>query len=85
MSSLASNDHRFNQGVEDLESENYQAASSAFKQWLNKNPDDVDALYNLGVAEYYLENIEQVIKAWSRALEIEPQNNDLLQAILDSR
>ena len=75
--------NRFDQGVEALELENYTAAVSAFEQWLSEYPEDVDALHNLGLAEYYCNHFSGALRAWSKALTLAPDNNDLHSAILE--
>lgn len=82
MPSLSNNG--FDQGVEALESENYSAAISAFKHWLSEHPEDVDALHNLGVAQFYIHHLDAALEAWKKVLvtpnDIAKYGNTLLQA-----
>lgn len=77
-------ENAFDQGVNLLEQEQYAEASEAFQTWLSSSPDDLDALHNLGVAEFYNHDLESALRAWKRALQLAPHNLALQSTILEA-
>jgi TonB family protein len=54
----------YNSGVRNLEKDRVKEAVNDFTSALEKYPDDIDALYNRGIAYFRLKNIEKACEDW---------------------
>ncbi len=50
----------------------YQAAQQVYQRALSYNPENVEALFNLGVTEAQLNQVDKAINTWTRALSLNP-------------
>ena len=57
-------------------SQNYKEAEKLFLKILEKEPDNLDALYHLGVLKEVIHDIEKAKKYYERVLEIDPENKE---------
>ncbi len=71
----------FDQGVAEVEAENYPAALAAFEQVLELKPDSATAYFNLGVVYRKMGETEKAIELFSKAAEIRSDYYDAYVAI----
>lgn len=71
----------FDQGVAEIEAENYPAALAAFEQVLELKPDSATAYFNLGVVYGKMGETEKAIELFSKAAEIRSDYYDAYVAI----
>ena len=57
-----------------LSNGNYRLAISTYRDALIKNPNSIQAHYNLGIALAKVERYEQAITEWEKVLQIDPNN-----------
>lgn len=79
-SSYTSN--RLLQEAEELKShKKYDAAASRYEELVSRNPTNVDYLYQLGEMNVHLNQKQEAIKLFKQALQIQPDNQDVLAAL----
>ena len=59
-------------GVQAFQSQDFQKAQELFKQGLEMSPNNLNLLYNWGLAELKLENKGLAVAAWRKALSLSP-------------
>jgi tetratricopeptide (TPR) repeat protein len=64
----------FQTGLEQFEAKQFQEAAISFSAYLEKNPDDVTALYNRGLCYYESNDINNAIADFSKVLTINNSN-----------
>lgn len=64
----------FQQGLDQLEAEDYQGAITAFNQVLQSNPEDVEAYYNRGLAHASLKDYEKAIADYTEVIKRTPND-----------
>lgn len=64
----------FQTGLEQFEAKQFQEAAVSFSAYLEKNPDDVTALYNRGLCYYESNDINNAITDFSKVLTINNSN-----------
>jgi len=64
---------RFESGLDQLR----DAARDDFRWVLERDPEHLDALVNLGQIAYVDRDLEAAVRLWSRALELKPRESDL--------
>lgn len=69
-------DNDFARAVELYRTEEFTAAATAFAEYLREHPQDHNAWYNLGNAEFNAGNRGPAIHAWLRALTLSPRDPD---------
>ena len=65
-------------GHQELEAGEYEAATGRFQKALESDPEYLGAWHDLGIAHYRLEQWEKAQVAFSRGLELAPEETDLL-------
>jgi predicted O-linked N-acetylglucosamine transferase (SPINDLY family) len=71
-------DSLVSEGVIALQKGDFSTARVKFTQAAQKNPDNVDAFYNLGAAELNLGNVNGAVNAYKKALAIAPTDYEVL-------
>jgi Flp pilus assembly protein TadD len=74
--SSSAEDH-FVQGNEFSQAGEFEKAVEEYKKVLELEPQDIDALSNLGVAYYNLAQLDEAIEQYSKALELAPRDADI--------
>jgi Flp pilus assembly protein TadD len=69
-------DH-FRQGNEFSQSGDFDKAVEEYQRALELEPENVDAMSNLGVAYYNLDQLAEAIEQYSKALELAPRDADI--------
>jgi tetratricopeptide (TPR) repeat protein len=64
----------FQTGLEQFEAKQFQEAAASFSAYLEKNPDDVTALYNRGLCYYESNNLDNAIDDFKKVLTINSGN-----------
>ncbi|MEI2675160.1 MAG: tetratricopeptide repeat protein [Chitinophagaceae bacterium] len=65
------------QGIASAIEGDYTGAESKFKVGLLYDLENAEILYNLGLAQYYLEKFEEAIKTFDAAADYDPENKDI--------
>lgn len=68
------NDEQYQEGIEKLKEKDYQSAIQAFDQIIIQQPDFVEAYYNRGLANFYLNRESSAIADYTSALKLSPHN-----------
>jgi Flp pilus assembly protein TadD len=71
-------DNLLQRGKDRLEAGDYAEAVQRFEKALELEPDNVETLNKLGLAQYKLVQLEQAIETYTKALAIEPDNVDVM-------
>ncbi len=66
----------FQRGVIDYTEGHYAEAGRSFASWLRIFPDDADAWYDAGSAYFQAGQPGSAVRAWIRAIQLEPGNRD---------
>ncbi|MGE5741232.1 MAG: tetratricopeptide repeat protein, partial [Candidatus Aminicenantes bacterium RBG_16_66_30] len=61
----------------------YEEAAAAYTSYLTRFGANIDILNYLGTCHYQLGNTAEALKAWTKSLELNP-NQDKLKALVDS-
>jgi tetratricopeptide (TPR) repeat protein len=69
-------DDYYKQGIEKLQSGDYQGAIEAFNQAILLNPNNIDAYISRGIAYAALTNYQKAISDYDEALKLDPSNAD---------
>jgi len=74
---LSVEEHYFRQGNEFIQAGELEKAVDEYKKALEIEPENVDALTNLGVVYYNLGRLDEAIDQYSKALAIAPDDADI--------
>lgn len=66
-----------------FEEEDYQSAIAIFDEILAEDANNLNALYNKAVGYYYLGNYEEALLHFRKIQVLEPENQDILNAITE--
>ncbi|MFQ5739712.1 MAG: tetratricopeptide repeat protein [Acidobacteriota bacterium] len=66
----------YRQAVEDIESGNYRKAAETLRSYLDQNPGDGEAWFNLGLAYLFAENLKASEEALRRSARMAPEIGD---------
>ncbi len=66
----------FRQAVTAIEKGQYEAAKDLLRPFVERNPDDAEAWFNLGLAYLFGENLPAAEGAFERSLRLAPDNGD---------
>ena len=64
----------FNIGVQNFQSQNYEQSAILFKQLLQREPKNIEALYNLGLVQWNRNHRGQALGLWRKALSLNPRH-----------
>jgi Flp pilus assembly protein TadD len=70
-------EEHFQMGNEYAQTGEFEKARAEFEAVLEKDPDNVSAMSNLGVVYYQLGRLDDAIGQYTRALELEPEDADI--------
>jgi tetratricopeptide (TPR) repeat protein len=73
---LSPPDPAFDRGIEAFRSANYLQAARAFSEHVEANPRDADGWYDAGNAWYMAGRSGQAVRAWIRAVRLQPRHRD---------
>jgi tetratricopeptide (TPR) repeat protein len=59
-----------------FDEEKYDLALEKYREIISINPDDVDALYNIGLSAYYTNDFENARKSFENAIQIDYRNSN---------
>ncbi len=66
----------FQQGVDLIERQKYAEASKTLRDFLDKNPEDAEGWFNLGLAYLFADNLNAAEESFLRCLKLAPDNGD---------
>jgi len=73
---VSTQDPAFDRGMEAFRSANYLQAARAFDEYVAANPRDADGWYDAGNAWYMAGRSGQAVRAWIRAVRLQPRHRD---------
>lgn len=71
----------FNRGIDAFNAKNYEAAASAFHEYLATNPRSREALYNLASTYYAMNKADSLISVGERLVALDPLNDNNLRLL----
>ncbi|MDA2934104.1 tetratricopeptide repeat protein [Acidobacteria bacterium AH-259-D05] len=65
---------RYQEGIDAIEARDYKRAVNLLRDYVDQNPQDGEALFNLGLARLFAKNLQAAEEEFLRAVELMPEN-----------